>query len=315
MSPDRLAWLGVALALAGAAAFATKGIVIKMALGVGVDPLTTLTWRMFVAVPIFAGVGFLAYRRRVRSQPPGAPPVLDRVSMLQALAVGVLGYYLAAYLDFAALEYISAQFDRLILLTYPFFVVLFGAVFFGRKVTPPMIAGQLVSYVGIGLIFWRDLHFEGEHVILGAALVFAAAVTYAAYQILAKPLIDRMGAQLFTSVAMCGAGPAIVLHFLVVHPVSVLAVPVEALPMMLAIGTFSTVLPAYCISGAIGLIGPERTAVIGNVSPVVTIALAVGWLGEAFTAWHAVGTALVLAGAWVFTRKARPRTPEVDVEP
>ena len=55
---------------------------------------------------------------------------------------------------------------------------------------------------------------------------------------------------------------------------------------MLAIGTVSTVLPAYCISGAIGLIGPERTAIVGNVSPVVTITLAITVLGEAFTPWH-----------------------------
>jgi drug/metabolite transporter (DMT)-like permease len=178
-----------------------------------------------------------------------------------------------------------------------------------------MIAGQVLSYVGIAIIFWRDLHFEGEDVVLGVVFVFGSAVVYAAYQILAKPLIDRMGPQLFTSIAMSAAGPAIVVHFLLTHPVNDLAVPVEALPLMLAIGTISTVVPAYCISTAIGLIGPERTAVIGNVSPVVTIALAVGVLGERFTLWHMAGTAMVLAGAWLFTRKAGPKAAEVERTP
>jgi drug/metabolite transporter (DMT)-like permease len=314
-APSQLAWLGIVLAVFGAATFATKGIVIKLALAEGIDSLTTLTWRMLVAVPIFVTVGIVGYRRQLRARADGAPPVLDMKSVLQALGIGVLGYYVASYLDFTALEYISAQFDRLILLTYPFFVVLFGAVFFKRQVTPVMMAGQLLSYVGIAIIFLRDLHFEGKDVILGAALVFGSAIVYAAYQILAKPLIDRLGPQLFTSIAMSAAGPAIIVHFLATHPVSSLAVPVDALPLMLAIGTISTVIPAYCISTAIGLIGPERTAVIGNVSPVVTIVLAVGVLGEAFSEWHAVGTALVLVGAWVFTRKAKPKAPEVDVEP
>ena len=80
----------------------------------------------------------------------------------------------------------------------------------------------------------------------------------------------------------------------------------------LAIGTVSTVLPAYCISGAIGLIGPERTAIIGNVSPVVTVGLAISVLGEAFTLWHALGTALVLGGVWLFTRRERPRQKLLD---
>ena len=162
-------WLGVALAILGAAFFATKGIVIKLAMIENIDAVTTLTWRMIVAVPIFVTVGILGYRHRVR-QSGGITPVLDTKSVLQALGVGILGYYVASYLDFSALTYISAQFDRLILLTYPFFVVLFGAVFFGRKVTAAMAAALVISYAGIALIFWRDFSIEGDDVLLGATM-------------------------------------------------------------------------------------------------------------------------------------------------
>jgi drug/metabolite transporter (DMT)-like permease len=307
-----MALAGIVLALAGAAFFATKGIVIKLALNEGIDAVTTLAWRMIVAVPIFLVVGIFAYRAKMRSRPAGAPPLFDLPVVLRVMGVGVLGYYVSSYLDFAALQFISAQFDRLILLTYPFFVVLFGAVFFKRKVTGTMIAALLVSYAGIAIIFWHDFAIEGDNVVLGATLVFIASITYASYQILAKPLIDRLGPQLFTSVAMCAAGPAVIAHFLVTHPVSDLAVSGNGFGLMLAIGTVSTVLPAYCISGAIGLIGPERTAIIGNVSPVVTVGLAIGVLGEAFTVWHALGTAMVLGGVWLFTRKGRPKARVVE---
>ena len=309
--------LGIFLALLGAGLFATKGIVIKLAMADGIDPLTTLTWRMIVSVPIFVTVGVLGYRRKLREQSatPGAVPVLDRKTLFQALGVGVLGYYVASFLDFSALTYISAQLDRLILLTYPFFVVLFGAVFFRRKVTPLMLLSLLVSYAGILLIFARDFSIEGDNVVLGSALVFGSAVAYAGYQILAKPLIDKLGAQLFTSIAMSAAGPAVVTHFLLTHPVGALAINGEGLWLMLAIGIVATVAPAYCISAGIGMIGPERTAIIGNISPIVTVSLAVGVLGEAFTPWHAAGTAMVLAGVWLFSRKARPKAQKADVEP
>ena len=82
---------------------------------------------------------------------------------------------------------------------------------------------------------------------------------------------------------MSGAGPAVMVHFLLTHPVGALAINGDGLWLMLAIGLVSTVAPAYCISAAIGLIGPERTAMIGNVSPIVTVSLAIGVLGEAFT--------------------------------
>ena len=307
--------LGITLALLGAGFFATKGIFIKLAMAIGIDSMTTLTWRLIVAVPIFVTIGIIGYRRKLAAQPVGAPPLLDRTTLLQTLGVGLVGYYVASYLDFAALTYITAQLDRLILLTYPFFVVLFGAMFFSRRVTQLMLVSLVVSYIGIALIFWQDFALEGDNVLLGSALVFGSALAYAAYQIMAKPLIDKLGPQLFTSIAMSAAGPAVIVHFLLTHPVADLAVDGHGMWLMLAVGTISTVLPGYCISAAIGLIGSERTAIIGNVSPVVTVGLAISVLGEIFTVWHAAGTALVLIGVWLFGRKGKVKPPEADVEP
>lgn len=304
--------LGIFFALLGAALFATKGIIIKLALADGIDTLTTLAWRQLVAVPVFVTVGVLGYLRRRRDMPAGATPVLDAPTLLQALGVGVLGYYVASLLDFSALAYITAQLDRLILLTYPFFVVAFGMVLFGRKVTPLMVASLVVSYGGIVIIFARDFSVEGDNVMLGSLLVFGSALAYAGYQLLAKPLIDKIGAQLFTSIAMSGAGPAVLVHFLATHPAGALAINGEGLWLMLAIGLVATVAPAYCISAGIGLIGPERTAIIGNVSPLVTVGLSIGVLGEAFTAWHALGTAMVLLGVWLFGRKPRPKQADLE---
>ena len=154
-----LGTLGVALALLGAAFFATKGIFIKLALGIGIDTLTTLTWRMIVSVPIFVTVGVIGYRKK-RAQAAADTPIVTAPTVLQAAAIGVLGYYVASYLDFSALTYITAQLDRLILLTYPFFVVLFGALFFRRQVTALMLVSLVVSYIGIALIFATDFAIE-----------------------------------------------------------------------------------------------------------------------------------------------------------
>jgi drug/metabolite transporter (DMT)-like permease len=304
--------LGIALALLGAALFATKGIIIKLALADGIDTLTTLAWRQIVAVPVFVVVGILAYRRRRAAAGPGGVPALDRVTLFQILGVGFVGYYVASMLDFSGLGFITAQLDRLILLTYPFFVVAFGMIFFGRRITPLMVASLIVSYAGIVIIFARDFSVSGDNVVLGSLLVFGSALAYAAYQVMAKPLIDRLGAQLFTSIAMSAAGPAVLIHFLLTHPAGALAINGQGLWLMVAIGLVATVAPAYCISAAIGLVGPERTAIVGNVSPLVTVALSIGVLGEAFTPWHALGTALVLAGVWLFGRKAKPSRAEVE---
>ena len=295
-------WVGYALGALGASFFATKGIVIKLALIENVDALTTLTWRMIIAVPFFIIIGLTGLRdRQKKGHAAGRPFKIKRAVLVKTIILGMLGYYLASYLDFAGLEYISAQFDRLILLTNPFFVVLFGAILFGRRVTWQMIAALLVSYLGLAFIFAYDFRLEGNDVILGAALVLGAAIAYALYQLLAKPLIDEIGARLFTSIAMSSAGLVVIVHFLIANQIGDLLVSGKAMWLMAAMGTVSTVLPAYLIAASIGRIGSEPTAVMGNVSPLVTIFLAVFILQETFSIWHAAGAALVLLGMFAFT--------------
>src|SRR3569623_2403962 len=167
-SDTSLQALGIFFALLGAALFATKGIIIKLALADGIDTLTTLAWRQGVAVPAFVTVGVLGYVRQRRRAPADAPAVLDIKTTFQALGVGVLGYYVASLLDFSGLTYITAQLDRLILLTYPFFVVAFGMIFFKRRITGLMIASLVVSYAGIVIIFARDFSVEGGCVVIGS---------------------------------------------------------------------------------------------------------------------------------------------------
>ncbi len=290
---------GYVIGALGASFFATKGIVIKLAIIEGVGPLTTLTWRMIIAVPIFALIGWLGYRDKKQKNPDFNVP---RSALLKTIGVGTIGYYLASYLDFAGLEFITAQLDRLILMTSPIFVVLISAAIHRRPVGKKLLAALFFSYLGLALIFWRDLGLDGSEVIVGSLLVLGAAISYAIYMILAKPLIDQMGARLFTSIAMSAAGFAVLIQFAFTHSFADLLVNENAMWLMLAMGTVSTVLPAYLIATAIGMIGAGPAAVMGNISPLVTIALAVGVLGEVFSIWHALGAAMVLLGMFAFSR-------------
>jgi len=183
--------------------------------------------------------------------------------------------------------------------------VLIGAIFQGRQLKPQMLIALFVSYGGLALIFARDLQLDGHSTIVGAGLVLGAALSYAVYQTLAKPHIDRIGARLFTSIAMTAAGIVVISHFFIVNDLGDLSLPPRAMMLMFAVATISTVIPAYLISISIGMVGPEPTAVIGNISTLVTIGLAVSILGEPFTLWHAAGATMVLIGVISFTQMDR----------
>ena len=93
----------------------------------------------------------------------------------------MFGYYLASYLDFLGLQYITAALERLILFIYPTLVILLSAAFLGKPVTGRAVAALCLVIPGIGLAMVHDLRVAGEagEVLLGCALVFGSALSHA----------------------------------------------------------------------------------------------------------------------------------------
>jgi drug/metabolite transporter (DMT)-like permease len=293
---------GYLFAAAGSILFSMKAIFIKLAYGVNstpeIDAITLLALRMMFAVPIYLIIGIFAWWARTRD---GRPLPTAR-EFGAAILVGVLGYYGASYLDFEGLVYLTAQFERLVLFTYPFFVMFLGVLFFGGKVTSWGIAALCLAYAGISVIFFEGATATGDYAVLGILLVLGAAFCFALYQLLAKPLIGRMGSRIFTCIAMTGASLAVLAHFMTERNVAVLVdVPARIIGIAAMLSIISTVLPSFMLSAALDRVGPQAVSVIGTLSPCATIIMAILVLSEPFTLPDAVGTMLVLAGVGLFT--------------
>jgi drug/metabolite transporter (DMT)-like permease len=293
---------GYALAAIGAFLFATKGILIKLAYGTGgaaaIDAVTLLALRMSFALPVYLLVGTLAWRDRVKD---GRPLPTRKLALFSAM-VGLLGYYLSSYLDFQGLVYLTAQFERLILYTYPVFVMILGALFFGGRMTRLGVLALVLAYSGIAMIFLDGGTAQGDHVALGAALVLGSAFSFALYQLLAKSLIDHLGSRIFTCIAMTSASLGVLAHFFAWNGISALfAVPQPIVMIGALIALFSTVLPTFMLNAALERIGAEAVAMIGTLSPTATIALAILVLGEPFTLTDAIGTLMVMGGVGLYT--------------
>ncbi len=299
--PDREILVGYAYAAIGATLFSAKGIIVKLAYAEGVDAETLLALRMLLSLPVYFVIGGLSVRDRfARGEALPSAQLLIRAAL-----VGALGYWFASYADFLGLELIPAQFERLILFTYPLFVVVLGALFFGQPVQRRALLAFALSYAGLALIFTAKVATMGGDATLGAAWVVAAALGFALYQLLAKELIGRIGPRLFTCVAMTGAGVMAIGQFLVVEPLSALAVSPAVLGYGLLIAIGATVIPSFFLNAALQRITPQANATIGTLSPVVTIVMAVFILGETLTTRDVIGTALVLGGVGWFTLGGR----------
>lgn len=298
--------LGYAFAVGGAILFSSKSILIKLAYAQGAPTETLLALRMLVALPVYLAILVTILRRN-----PELRARLTPVNVLPAMATGILGYYISSYLDFAALNFITAQYGRLVLFTYPFFVVLFGALFFREKFDWRIVPGMVVAYGGIVLLFGWSLVAQPAGLLRGTLLVLTAAVTFAFYQLFAKGRMRILGAGLFTCIgmstaALCAIGQSAVIG----GPDAFIHLPAMVWVYGLALGVFATVLPSFLMNAAIARIGARANSSTAAFGPIVTIAFAVVFLAEPFTIFHALGTALVILGSVMFShaeRQARNR--------
>jgi drug/metabolite transporter (DMT)-like permease len=225
--------------------------------------------------------------------------------------LGVLGYYLSSFLDFAGLQYISASLERLILYLNPTLVLLLGWILYRKPIRRMQAAGMAVSYCGVLLVFGHEVGVFGPEAAWGAVLVFASAITYAVYLVYSGQMVQRLGSLRLVGLATSVACLCCIAQFVVLRPLStVFAVAAPVVWLSVLNATLCTAVPVLLVMMAIERIGPALSAQSGMVGPLSTILMGVVVLGEPFTAWIAAGTVLVLAGIYVFTRgKAAQQRP------
>lgn len=289
---------GLTLATLGAIAFSGKAIIVKLAYRYGVDAVTLIMLRMLFALPLFALMAWWAGRGK---------PALTRRDWFGVFGLGFSGYYLASFLDFAGLAYITASLERLILYLNPTLVLFFAWIFHRRRITPGQLVGMVISYAGALLVFGHEVQLgQSAAAAWGTFLVFLSAVSYAGYLVASGEFVKRLGSLRLVGLATSVACLFCIAQFLLLRPLGTLAqVAPEVVWLSVLNATLCTAVPVLVVMMAIERVGPAMAAQAGMVGPISTILMGVVILGEPFTAWTAGGSALVITGIFVFTRMGR----------
>ena len=297
---------GLLLAIVGSIAFSGKAIIVKLAYRYGVDAVTLIMYRMLFALPIFAVMAWWSSRGK---------EALTCNDWLGILGLGFTGYYLASYLDFAGLAYISAALERLILYLNPTLVMILGWLLYKKRMTSRQIGAMALSYAGILLVFGHEISIQSisattmtsnnSNTAWGALLVFGSAVSYAIYLSYSGEMVKRLGSLRLVGLATTVACLLCIAQFAVLRPLSAMVVAPQVLWLSLLNATLCTALPVLAVMMAIERIGAPLTAQTGMVGPMSTILMGVFILGEPLNLWIIAGTVLVLAGVYMVSR-SRP---------
>lgn len=290
---------GVIICLCGSICFSTKAIFVKLAYReTSVDAVTLLALRMIFSLPFFMISAWWSSSQstNVRFTP---------MQWLAVAAIGCLGYYVSSLLDFIGLQYVSAGIERLILFIYPTLVLLMSAVIFKAKIKGAQWAALAITYAGLMVAFWGEANFEGQtkNFYLGAASIFVCAVTYAMYIVGSGKLIPIVGAAKFNSYAMSFAALAVIIHFFVNNDNSLLNMDSQVYTYSFLMAIIGTVIPSYLVAFGIKRVGSGNAAIIGSIGPISTIVQAYFFLQEPIHALQLLGTALILTGILIISKK------------
>ena len=307
-APDaaKLLATGIILAMIGAIAFSGKAIIVKLAYRYGVDAITLIMLRMVFALPFFLAMSWWAKKlqKSQKDEKLHSSYSLTRKDWIGIVGLGVSGYYLASFLDFAGLQYITASLERLILYLNPTLVLLLGLIFAKKAIHRSQLVGMLISYTGVLLVFGKETLLQGSDVILGSALVFGSAISYAIYLFFSGEMVQRIGSMRLVGLATSVACVLCILQFVLLRPLeSVLLVPMPVITLSIFNAIACTVVPVMLVMMAIERIGSGLAAQVGMVGPMSTMAMGVLLLDEPLSAGLVAGTLLVLAGVFVVVRR------------
>lgn len=290
---DKVNIAGFFITFTGAVLFSTKAIIVKKAFAdIHTDALTLLLLRMICSMPFYIASIFISRQQSQHTK-------LTQQQWWQVILLGLFGYYISSFLDFEGLQYVSAGLERLILFLYPTFVVLINTFFFRQKISGRQKLALLLTYTGIGIAYFGELHADlsNPNFFLGSVLIFICAITYALYLVGSGKMIPKIGASRFTTYSMLAATAGVIIHFIFKNNWYLLQTGGSVLwgySLLLAI--FATVIPSFLLSAGMKRIGSNNVAIISSIGPVSTIIQAHFVLGEDMFAEQLIGTLLVIVG-------------------
>jgi drug/metabolite transporter (DMT)-like permease len=249
--------------------------------------LTSLRW-LFVCVAL----GLFARRHLVRDWPILKP----RLGSIAAM--GILGYT-----GFNALFYLAAHYTRGVNIAIlqgaiPVFVFIGAYLAYGTRIRVAQTLGMVSTLIGVALVAAKgslttlltlDFNF-------GDLLMLVACVLYGGYTVAlrSRPAASDLG--FFTIMAAAA--------FVTSLPLVAIEAARGQLQMptpwgwvvTLWIAIFPSLLSQLFYMRGVAMIGPGRAGIFANLVPIFGAAMAVGFLGEPFGWYHAVGIGLVVGG-------------------
>jgi len=274
------------------------------AIRIGLDdlpPLTSLAARFAIS-----GLVLLALMPAfgVRLRP-------DRRVLGLWLANGTLTFGLSYGIVYWGEQRVPSGLTALLFATFPLFVSVLGHFFLpGERMHPRGVAGTLVGFAGVAVIFSEDLSRLGGPGVATAAVVLLGAPAVSS---VANVAVKRYGRGVhplsLTAVPLLGAAAAIGVVAAIAEADRTVRWTPAAIGSVVYLALFGSALAFVVYFWLLDKLPATRLSLITYAVPVVAVTVGTLALDEPLTARIVAGAALVMAGV-ALAGRARPASSE-----
>jgi drug/metabolite transporter (DMT)-like permease len=296
--------------------------------GSSLEAFGTREWGLLAAIAVIWGSSFLLIDIGLRSFTPGvvalfrvslgalalvvvprARTPIERADLPRVALLGVTWMGVPLILFPVAQQWIDSSVAGMLNAALPLTSAVWAAALLRRWPERRQVGGLLVGFLGIVLISLPELPSDAistqgsTATLLGVTLVLVAVVLYGLSANLAVPLQQRYGALPVLLRAQLAAMVVVVPFGLATAGGS--SWSWTSFWAMVPLGALGTGLAFVLMTTLVGRVGGPRGTIATYFTPIVAIALGVGLLGESLHPFAALGSALVISGAWIASRAQR----------
>lgn len=209
---------------------------------------------------------------------------------------------------YGSLQFTTATNVAVLETLIPGLTVVLGALLINERLPKVAITGVILSiisaiYVVLGGHFFAmgDLQWNPGDLIMTGAII-----CWSAYSIMVKKYMSFF--KPFAALAVMTGISVAVLFPIMLAEWAIVGIPSYSADSelwlgLIYLGLFPSLIALIFYNEAVAILGASKASVMLNLLPVFTMAGAFLWLGESITVHHIAGTAGVIFGVWLTTKR------------
>lgn len=214
-----------------------------------------------------------------------------------------LSFFGTAACYFISMQATSISTAVILMYTAPIFVMLYSVLFLGEKLTPLKTIAVVLMLIGCGFVSGviGGLKFD----LIGILIGFLSGIAYSSYNIITK-IEMRNGSNPITATLYCFMFATIIGLF-IGNPAELptfIAKDIELLPLMLALGVCTCILPYTLYTLALKVLPAGTTSALGIIEPMAATLFGIILFKDPMDLYSALGIILILGAVFMLSKNA-----------